>query len=202
MSIRATNWAWGVEGLTAPEAFVLVSLADHHNGQTGLCCPSNERLAERTRFKLTAVKAAIAGLIRKGLVAVYPGKGRARRLFVLAITDSVEQKSSGGQERSSGDPAHIEPEFNQNARERASLDLDLKEDIPPAVRECVTLLRGGQRERDLSHRFGADEIAQARKLLVAARRPDAMGLMRSIAPETKKPAGSGDHCGQLGRNAQ
>lgn len=123
MSIRGTDWAWEVEGLTSTEAFVLVCLADHHNGKSGLCFPSNERIAQRTRFGLTAVKAAIASLTRKGLIAIYPGKGRVRRLFVLAITE----RPSGVSERPPAAPAHIEPESNrEEARKRAFQSSDLR----------------------------------------------------------------------------
>lgn len=113
MSIRALNWAWSIEDVTPTEKFVLICLADHHNGRTGLCCPSNERIEQRTRFKPTAVKDALASLARKGLISSYPGsgKGRGRRLFVLAIIDApTETKPLSDREKPSNGPANIEPE--------------------------------------------------------------------------------------------
>lgn len=47
MSFEAIAWAWGkTAGITASQKMILLSLADHHNVNTGVCTPSIGRIAK------------------------------------------------------------------------------------------------------------------------------------------------------------
>jgi hypothetical protein len=62
--------AAGLHGsLSAAQKSVLVCLIDHANPKTGRCDPSQARIAAMTGMSPRAVKRAIAGLVRVGLLA-------------------------------------------------------------------------------------------------------------------------------------
>lgn len=72
MSMDAYRWALTWDGLTSPEKFVLVIIADHYNDTVHRSWPSVERLASATALHRTTVMRAIKGLEGHGLVVVEP----------------------------------------------------------------------------------------------------------------------------------
>ena len=64
MSVQAMAWAWGAEGLTTTEKFVLVCLADHAD-HDGVCWPGQDRVAEKTGLGERTVRRAVQSLIEK-----------------------------------------------------------------------------------------------------------------------------------------
>lgn len=67
MSIKAMTWAWSLEELPLKESVVLLALADQANDE-GLCWPSQETLAKKSRGSVRSVKRAIKFLRDAGLV--------------------------------------------------------------------------------------------------------------------------------------
>lgn len=67
MSIKAMTWAWSLEKLPLKESMVLLALADQANDE-GLCWPSQETLAKKSRGSVRSVKRAIKFLRDVGLV--------------------------------------------------------------------------------------------------------------------------------------
>lgn len=105
MSFRATRWAYSLRGLSGPEKAVLVCLGWHHNGKTGLCCPSVPLMAEETGLGVSTVKKAVASLIAKGLIERMPWRGGTA--YMLAIVEPAE---------ATREPAHIEQEKTKTSR--------------------------------------------------------------------------------------
>lgn len=88
MSFRALIWAVD-QDIDPLEKVVLVTLADHHNGQDGMCFPGLPLLVERTGMGLSTVKKKLVSLIERGLISRYRW-GRASA-YVLAIS-GVEER--------------------------------------------------------------------------------------------------------------
>lgn len=88
MSFRALIWAVD-QNIDPLEKVVLVTLADHHNGQDGMCFPGLPLLVERTGMGLSTVKKKLVSLIERGLISRYRW-GRTSA-YVLAIS-GVEER--------------------------------------------------------------------------------------------------------------
>jgi DNA-binding transcriptional ArsR family regulator len=87
MSIDAMSWAFK-QDLPPSEKLVLLSLADHHNGGTGLCIPSQASVAEQTSMSVRTVQRHMASLEERGLIRRVPrfrgeGRGRTSDAYIL-----------------------------------------------------------------------------------------------------------------------
>ena len=69
MSLDATRWAWATPASHGAK-LVLLALADCHNKDTGLCCPSVQTLGRMTGLSRTSVMEAIHSLESLGLLSV------------------------------------------------------------------------------------------------------------------------------------
>lgn len=81
MSLAATNWAWGLK-LNPTTKFVLLALADCHNGITGLCCPSVMHIMQVTGLKRRVVFKALSTLKKETLIEVKQSQGHCSK-YVL-----------------------------------------------------------------------------------------------------------------------
>jgi hypothetical protein len=101
MSLSATAWAMKVEGLSPTAKFVLVVLADAHNGHSGDCFPSIARIAETTGYGESTVKYAIrdleaGGLLRRETQTDHNGRTKGVQ-YCLSIGDGRgHQPTPGG----------------------------------------------------------------------------------------------------------
>lgn len=80
MSIDAVSWALNQE-LPPPEKLVLISLADHHNKETGVCIPGQRSVAKQTCMSVRTVQRHLKQLEKRGLIvrqARFRGEGRGR----------------------------------------------------------------------------------------------------------------------------
>lgn len=68
MSLPAYEWAWKQTCKTPTEKLVLLALAEHHNSDTELCCPSRRRIAELVGISVSSVKRALRSLEDDGLL--------------------------------------------------------------------------------------------------------------------------------------
>jgi hypothetical protein len=94
LSIAAIDWAFKAQNISSPAKFVLIALADAHNGHTGDCFPRIKRvmrmtmLGERTIHRATA-ELVEAGLLRKELITDEDGRTKGMR-YHLALPDRQE----------------------------------------------------------------------------------------------------------------
>ena len=65
--------------MSIPAKVVLLSLADHHNQETGRCDPSNDRLQKATQLSERAIRKAIRELEQLRLVTTVERKQRTGR---------------------------------------------------------------------------------------------------------------------------
>ena len=80
MSINAMNWAFQ-QNLPPAEKLVLLALADHYNGGTGLCIPGQKLLAEQASMSVRSVQRHLADLEERGMIsrrARFRSEGRGR----------------------------------------------------------------------------------------------------------------------------
>lgn len=87
MSIAGIQWAYGVEGLSAPARAVLVALGWMAN-ERDECWPSQSKLAEMTSLTDRTVRTALAALEADGLITRTPqhrgfGRGRTSDLYTV-----------------------------------------------------------------------------------------------------------------------
>lgn len=66
VSIRAFGWAWEVKGLSPSQRCVLLFLAERHNKNTGLICPSQALIAEYVEIDVRNVREALRALKKMG----------------------------------------------------------------------------------------------------------------------------------------
>ncbi|QYF98108.1 helix-turn-helix domain-containing protein [Microbacterium sp. PAMC21962] len=98
MSMDAYRWALTWNGLTSPEKFVLVMIADHYNDRVHRSWPSIERLANETALHRTTVMRAIKKLEGHGLVEVEPwtkadAGGALNNRYCLPMYDPQSQRA-------------------------------------------------------------------------------------------------------------
>lgn len=87
MSLNLMAWAFA-QKVDPPAKLVLLALADHANGQTGLCVPGQKLLAEQCSMSVKTVqrhlqKLEAAGLIRREARMRGQGRGRTSDAYYL-----------------------------------------------------------------------------------------------------------------------
>ncbi|PPF41334.1 hypothetical protein C5B93_01075 [Rathayibacter sp. AY1A2] len=98
MSISARNWAWAAGKhyeLSAPEAFVLVYLAEMESCEEGCAFPSQETIASVTRQSDRNVRTVIRRLEARKLLTVEKHRRKggdwARSEYFLAVPESFRE---------------------------------------------------------------------------------------------------------------
>ena len=95
MSIDLMGWAFKQQLEPGPK-LVLLALADHANGQTGLCIPGQKLLAEQCSMSVRTVQRHLVALEECGLVRREPrfrGEGRGRTSDRYYIGDQGDNLS-------------------------------------------------------------------------------------------------------------
>jgi DNA-binding transcriptional MocR family regulator len=87
VSLEAMAWAFK-QHLPAAEKLVLLSLADHHNGGTGLCIPGQRSIADQTSLSVRTVQRCLQQLEDRGLIERRArfrpeGRGRTSDTYIL-----------------------------------------------------------------------------------------------------------------------
>jgi hypothetical protein len=88
MSHKASYWAITRDGLTPTQKLTLMALADCHNGQTGACHPSIERLSKIVNVSRSTMKRALDELERLKLIARegrFDDQGQTSNAYVLNL---------------------------------------------------------------------------------------------------------------------
>lgn len=97
MSHYMTALAMKQKGLKPATKIVLYWLADHHNGETGLCCPSINRLADVCEMSRRAVEGHLDTLETLGLVRrekqFRDTGGKTSNKYFLELAGTTENKS-------------------------------------------------------------------------------------------------------------
>jgi DNA-binding transcriptional MocR family regulator len=68
VSVQLIGWVLDQEGLHHKDKFVLVALANRANSDTGLCCPSLNRIADDTALSRSTVIRSLAALEDMGYI--------------------------------------------------------------------------------------------------------------------------------------
>lgn len=76
MSTIIMSQCWPLQGLSAPQKAVLISLADNANDE-GVCWPSVARIAERTCLSERAVRTSLRKLEELGILVSHQRSGRS-----------------------------------------------------------------------------------------------------------------------------
>ncbi|MCG7426028.1 helix-turn-helix domain-containing protein [Helcobacillus sp. ACRRO] len=77
MAFEFYGWAW-VTPLQTRDKFVLLALVDHADAETGVCWPSQERLADFTGYDRRTVIRALRSLTELGYISRRPRHDRKR----------------------------------------------------------------------------------------------------------------------------
>ena len=122
MSNRASNWAWQIEGVTATERLLLVSLADFagpHGGDQHFCYPSQETLARRSCVSSRQVRTLLVRLEERGLIRREhrsTREGRTADRYWLPVWEAHSGVPDGTQpEETSGSPTGTLTSTNRNS---------------------------------------------------------------------------------------
>lgn len=116
---------------------VLVRLANHKNGATGLCCPSIATLAAGTHLSVSSVQRALRELEARGLIEIehqkekrkgkschyrlINGVGQSDRSRSVTVTDQVGHSDLGGRSHRPPNLRNINREGNQAPLSKADL---------------------------------------------------------------------------------
>jgi DNA-binding transcriptional ArsR family regulator len=101
VSVKAMDWAFS-QNLPPSEKLVLLSLADHYNGQTGVCIPGQKSLAEQTSMSVRTIQRHLKALEDRGLIVRKArfrpeGRGRTSDRYELQMHgDNVSHYSDQG----------------------------------------------------------------------------------------------------------
>ncbi len=175
MSFKATEWAYGLRDLSGPEKAVLLCLAWHHNGKTGLCCPGTALIAEETCLGLSTVKKALKSLEGKGLIGRMPWKRGSA--YMLAIVEPERPRETSPE--ATTEPAHIKQETN---RKRGGFRNDWKERQPAPMSDARA--RAEKRAAEFKAVIEPevkDRGTEEERAAVIAR---GLGIFRGLIPET------------------
>ena len=104
MSNRAMSWAIDCEGLPLATKAILMLLADCHNGASGICCPKEEWLAEKSGISGRTVRMHIKALEEAKLIErlyTHGGRGVGRQFagyeLKFNLEKPVEKPSNDGE---------------------------------------------------------------------------------------------------------
>ena len=98
MSIQAVAWALDHSQSRGVDRLVLIALANHANGETGQCWPSQRTIAREAGVATGTVSEALKRLTEIGEVEIVaPGDQRRSTRYRLPLT-----LSTGAQEMSAG----------------------------------------------------------------------------------------------------
>lgn len=110
MSGKARDWAWKIEGLSSPQKFVLLALAERADDDTLECWPSVPMLARMTSLSERTTQYAINELVQKAMINRVDRDGRST-LYRLTLTGAGDAPRSsctgaGDAPRGAGDAPH------------------------------------------------------------------------------------------------
>ena len=121
MSYAAERWARAQVAGNARAKAVLIELANCHNGDTGLCCPSAARIARITELKTDTVYAAIAHLVERGLIRKSTSVGASNRYVLVGFNPDEwpagkdgEPTPKSGYPKKRGTPENGVPTYPEN----------------------------------------------------------------------------------------
>lgn len=99
MSLKWFKWAKTVSGLSSPEKFVLICLADFFNDNLGYAYPAQETIAEFTCLNRSTINRACKSLQRKGFISwkhQHKDSGRysSNKYILYRVEDSHKVESN------------------------------------------------------------------------------------------------------------
>lgn len=137
MSIQAVAWVLDNSESRGFSRLVLLSLANHINGDTGLCCPSMRTIAREAGVSLGTIPNAVTNLVALGeLKVLEEGGPRRSARYVLPFAERSGDEHKSVQEpnaaRAPGVNAASSPGVNRTVSNRnqpgeASQEVELSE---------------------------------------------------------------------------
>ena len=114
MSMDAYRWALTWDGLTSPEKFVLIIIADHYNEKVHRAWPAIDTLAKQTALGRSTVKRALKRLDDAGLIQIEPWRrdGSKRPLNNRYCLPMYDPRS----ERAKNLPVVVYAEFTKDGK--------------------------------------------------------------------------------------
>ena len=109
MSLEWFKWAKTVTGLSSPEKFVLICLADYFNDELGYAYPAQETIATFTGLNRSTINRACKSLQRKGLISwkhQHKNSGRysSNKYVLHRVADSYTAESNKSMLQSATNP--------------------------------------------------------------------------------------------------
>ena len=95
MSFSMIAWAFKQQPKTPTQKFVLLALADFHNGTTGQCDPSFETIASKTGYQKRAVQYAIKDLQKQRFIKYRKRRVNSHKHTSNSYTFCTENDSQG-----------------------------------------------------------------------------------------------------------
>lgn len=132
MSCRAMTWAIAQQTGDSTSKLALMCLAYHHNGETGLCCPSIRTLSEEMNASLNTVRTALRKLQSRGFIDTKVekrGNAVSRTLYVPLMGDSNIEPSNPEASTFEGGVVQNLKEGGSNLEGGVVQDLHLKGNI-------------------------------------------------------------------------
>ena len=155
------SWAFK-QHLPAAEKLVLLSLADHHNGGTGLCIPGQRSIADQTSLSVRTVQRCLQQLESRGLIERRArfrpeGRGRTSDTYILQgdiLSGRSDQgdKSATTKATSQDDQSDAigvaEPEGNRKKNHIEKRQTSMTDDWQPDPTNWQTIVN---RHKDVDH---------------------------------------------------
>ncbi len=119
MSVQAMSWVFDFSTSTGGARLVMLALANHRNGENGLCCPGVELLARETRLSHSATWRAIQRLEAEGHIEVTRSSGRPNRYKLVGYEQARNAPSAVA------DRARLDAELGASDPETGRVDAPL-----------------------------------------------------------------------------
>ena len=121
LSIHATSWAFKVQNISSSAKFVLIALADAHNGHTGECFPRVKRIMAMTLLGESTVRRLMLELEEARLITremEFDDSGRTRGIRYALMCDKGGARSGPPGARSKrGEGPKSSPPIKNNGKE-------------------------------------------------------------------------------------
>lgn len=163
MSHTAIQWALKQRGLKPATKMVLLCLADHHNGQSSECFPSQETIAAEAEIAARSVRTHLAMLEERGLierdVARRVGGEFAQTRYTLRLDRQLLPAADSADGRNGPDRRQdLPPNLGRESRKREEEDAHARRTVAQGERIIVSL----PQQTDLDEALGAYNVAAAR----------------------------------------
>ena len=144
MSHKATNWAISQRGLKPAAKLILWHLSDCHNGHTGRCDPSQERLAYDVECSRSTLNLHLETLEKRGLIQRQKRYDKAKKvqkttIYILGfdLPDTQNEVCPVSENRTRKAVSEKTPKPSPKKAESRVLNSDTNLGIEPGIEPCA-----------------------------------------------------------------